>query len=980
MSLKPWYKVVTPREDLREGKPLDASEFAVHLDQVRDGRAHPDYQDPERFFGKTFLTKNLLGLSAEVVRRLSGEKTETSAIFNMSTQFGGGKTHALTLLYHLATHGSEAKNYLGVDRILSQAKIKELTKTAVAVFVGTEFDSLHGRGGDDGTPLRKTPWGEIAFQLSGVEGFKVVEEHERQMTAPSSEVIRKFLPKDKPTLILVDELLNYISRNRKSGLSTQLYNFIQNLSEEIRGNNGMVLVASIPASELEMTADDQADFSRFKKVLDRLGKPVVMSSETETSEIIRRRLFEWDSRLLDQNGKVLLNKDAKETCQVYANWTSEHKQQLPNWFVDHAKEDFEATYPFHPMVLSVFERKWQELPRFQQTRGILRLLALWVANAYQSGFKGAFNEPLISLGTAPLEDSLFRSAVFEQLNESRLEGAITTDIAGKKESHSALLDREAEETLKKAHIHKKVATVVFFESNGGQSRNMATVPEVRLAVADPSLDIGNIETALDSLLDACYYLTAEKNQYRFSFKENLNKRFSDRRANVKGEEASKLIRDEVQKVFSQTEGVERSFFPEKSNQIPDRPVITFIVMAPENSVQDNSELQSQIEGFIREYGNSARTYKSALIFFAADTSSLMCDEARKLIAWQELESEGLNLDEAQKRQLSENIKKAVRDLRESVWRSYKNIILLGKDNNLQTIDLGLVTSSASETFCKYVISFLRQSGDIEKEVGARFLVRNWPPAFVEWSTKAVRDVFYASPQFPRLINGDFIKEAIARGVSDGHLAYVGKSPTGGYDPFYYKELMEASDVELSDDLFIIKSEEAEKHIRPPELTRLSITPQSVTLEPTKAQSFTLRGYNQFGADFSVGTIEWTATGGKIAKDGVFTAGEAEGNFIVTVRSGNVSAQASVLISKGQKESPKPHAPGDKKRLIWSGEISPQKWMTFYTKVVSKFVKDGALKLNVTFEASPSAGPSDQQVNETKAALRELGLKDDVTTE
>jgi hypothetical protein len=25
-NLKPWYKVVTPREDLREGKPLDASE------------------------------------------------------------------------------------------------------------------------------------------------------------------------------------------------------------------------------------------------------------------------------------------------------------------------------------------------------------------------------------------------------------------------------------------------------------------------------------------------------------------------------------------------------------------------------------------------------------------------------------------------------------------------------------------------------------------------------------------------------------------------------------------------------------------------------------------------------------------------------------------------------------------------------------------------------------------------------------------
>ena len=31
-KLKPWYQVVTPREDLRENRPLDASEFAVHLD------------------------------------------------------------------------------------------------------------------------------------------------------------------------------------------------------------------------------------------------------------------------------------------------------------------------------------------------------------------------------------------------------------------------------------------------------------------------------------------------------------------------------------------------------------------------------------------------------------------------------------------------------------------------------------------------------------------------------------------------------------------------------------------------------------------------------------------------------------------------------------------------------------------------------------------------------------------------------------
>ena len=113
MALKPWYKIVEPREDLREGRPLDASEFAVHLDKVREGTAPDDYRDPRRFFDRTYMTTNLLGLSAEVVRRLSGIKTETSAVFNMTTQFGGGKTHALTLLYHLANNGGKAKGWDG---------------------------------------------------------------------------------------------------------------------------------------------------------------------------------------------------------------------------------------------------------------------------------------------------------------------------------------------------------------------------------------------------------------------------------------------------------------------------------------------------------------------------------------------------------------------------------------------------------------------------------------------------------------------------------------------------------------------------------------------------------------------------------------------------------------------------------------------------------------------------------------------------
>jgi predicted AAA+ superfamily ATPase len=84
MSLKPWYKVVTPREDLREGKPLDAAEFAVHLDDVRNNCAPPDYQKPDRFFARTYITRNLSLLASEVVRRLSGHPASSQAETDMT--------------------------------------------------------------------------------------------------------------------------------------------------------------------------------------------------------------------------------------------------------------------------------------------------------------------------------------------------------------------------------------------------------------------------------------------------------------------------------------------------------------------------------------------------------------------------------------------------------------------------------------------------------------------------------------------------------------------------------------------------------------------------------------------------------------------------------------------------------------------------------------------------------------------------------
>jgi hypothetical protein len=971
MALKPWYKVVVPREDLREGRPLDAAEFAVHLDKIRLGTARDVYQDPKQFFERTYLTKSLEGFAAEVIRRLSGIHTETSAVFNMSTQFGGGKTHSLALLYHLVKNSSEAASWMDVTRIIGRAEVSKIPSAKTAIFVGTEFDALVGRSEGESEPLRKTPLGEIAWQLGGEEAFNLIAKHDEQMLVPGNDVIRKIFEMCSPCIILMDELLNFASRFRSLRMNEYIHNLIQNLSEEARGQDKVVLVISIPASELEMTVEDQSDFERYKKLLDRLGKPIMLSAEGDTSEIIRRRLFEWDG----------LPDAAKKTIDEYADWVVDHRNQMGDFTVDHAKERFAATYPFHPTVISVFERKWQGLPRFQQTRGILRLLALWVSNAYNEGYKEVKKDSLITLGTAPLDDLKFRAAVFEQLGEDKLDTPVTTDICGKSDSNSVILDNEAVQSIKKAKLHQKASKTIFFESNGGQSKTEATVPEIRAALGGPDVDLGNIETVLEGLTESCYFLYTERNRYHFGTKATLVKMLADRRAAIKKHRIDEQVKAEVQKVFKPVQGVGIIFFPEKSSQITDRPNITFVINPPDKTLEDEKKTLQQVDAFTKEYGASSRSFKSALIWVVGESPHILNEQALKLLAWEDIkdESRTYKLDDTQKRQLDENIKRSKRDLTEAVWRTYKNLVFLGKDNQLKKIDFGLIHSSSAESIFTYFINQLRKDGDIEKEgISPNFLVRNWPPAFQTggWSTKSVRDAFFASPQFPRLLNPDVIKETIIRGVANGSFGYVGKTGSGKYDPFYFEEEIGPLDVEILDDMFIITRDEAIINKEPPKISRIEISPKNEQIELGKTIKFSAIGFDQYGNEFALKDITWETNGEEIDKKGQLTATD-EGILTIKVTSEDIGGSTNLIV---RKKGTSPTGPGGRQTLLWEGVVPTQKWMNFYTKVITKFATDKTLALKLSFKVSPEGGVSEQKIEEIKTALKELGMEDDITTE
>src|SRR5208283_1299499 len=125
---------------------------------------------------RTYLTQGLRDLLSVVQKRLSGNGGDP--VIQLQTPFGGGKTHALIALYH---------------------KSKEWQAKRV-VIVGTALQP--GETGEPG----ETIWGEIEKQLTGsVTKFG-------GMVSPGKEAFRQLLETNQPLLILIDELLQYVTK------------------------------------------------------------------------------------------------------------------------------------------------------------------------------------------------------------------------------------------------------------------------------------------------------------------------------------------------------------------------------------------------------------------------------------------------------------------------------------------------------------------------------------------------------------------------------------------------------------------------------------------------------------------------------------------------------------------------------------------------------------------------------------------------
>ena len=203
--MNPWREIAIPHADVLKGTFLQ-SEFAADISAVHAGKAPAEYQDAKAFFERTYITEGMRLLLTQVAQRLSGQGGEP--VIQLQTAFGGGKTHTMLAVLHLATRKCPLSDLQGIPTLVEQAGLMDVPQARVAVIDGTAH--APGQAWKHGKATIKTLWGELAWQLGGGEGFALVKDADANGTSPGKEVLRQLLEAYAPCVVLMDELVAYI--------------------------------------------------------------------------------------------------------------------------------------------------------------------------------------------------------------------------------------------------------------------------------------------------------------------------------------------------------------------------------------------------------------------------------------------------------------------------------------------------------------------------------------------------------------------------------------------------------------------------------------------------------------------------------------------------------------------------------------------------------------------------------------------------
>jgi hypothetical protein len=664
---------------------------------------------------------------------------------------------------------------------------------------------------------------------------------------------------------------------------------------------------------------------RITKVVKRVAKDLLVNDEAEIGEVVRRRLF-------DDIGKETIR---RTVALAYANWCFEHRAELPpEWTAvdsaateakarDYLRSRFEACYPFHPATLTVFQRKWRTLPQFQQTRGTLAMFAQWISVAFAEDHRRARPEPLVTLGSAPLDVPSFRAVVLGQLGEMRLDPGINSDIAGEQNKAAALDADTSKGPPSLKGIHRRVGTTILFESSGGQSDQTAHLPELRFALGEPETDTTSIDTAAFSLETKGFYIRkAGTDGFRFGFKPTLKKVVSDRRASLDEEEVKKATRLLVRKEFERDANVPVEPFPPDSSAVEDSPRLRVVILDPVQEWNDDGALRKNVAEWTKLRGKSPRLYPASLVWCARKPGRELRDKIENWLAWQRVQTEiasgalAGDFDTSEKDDIRSKLRDAESDARDEVWASYRYLAMYdGKEGDgVRVIDLGAGHSSSGKSLCGRILAAMTSQSLLNSSVGAGYLDRRWPQAFKEsgaWPLKSLRQAFLDG-SLDRLVDPDqCLREKIPEFVTKGEFGLAsGGDPSTGFSRIWFKELMPADEVAFDSDVYLLAG--------------------------AKAKALKLR------AETPIVLGEGT--------DGTPTE--------------PVRAPGPVMI---------PTAGKLQVRIV--GAIPPEVWNRLGTKLIPKLKAGVNLKLGLSFTFELEGAEAQQLISDLKQAIEDLGLSD-----
>ena len=693
-QLRPWTDIVAPHLDVASGE-FDMGTFAANLAAVayRTEESPAVYADAAQFFTATYLTPAMSLLLDDVFGALAGGPGDRAV--QLRTPFGGGKTHTLLALYHLASARDRAVAAAGgaLDELPDPGPVR------LAVLSGEHLDPARGREVEGRTIT--TLWGELAYQLGGWEAYDALLVDGGESTPPSSKDLIPLL-KQQPALVLLDELLLYIVKARalvrgETTAGQLALAFIQNLSEAVNQTSRAAMVYSLQASVGE-AVHEEGLLSVLEHITARIDVRREPVSGEEVLRVVQRRLFEGlgeeavVKEVAFEYGRVL-----REDLLAHAETDDERHEAAEA--ADLLERRIVECYPFHPELIDLMYQRWGSLPSYQRTRGALQFLATAV-HALWSRRTSQKPQALIGPGDVDLSDGPVRAAFFEQVGEATQYAAVVQADFLRANAGTKIVDerigRESP-ALRSLAVGTRVATAIALLSFGAQEgeERGALERELVQACLVPDLDGNVIRAALKDLRrETLLYLHHTGRRYRFETRPNLNKLIADEEAKLTSLEVAEAVRRRLEREIGQG-GQLVSVWPEDSTKIADRlPAFVTAYLSPEADMSTEA-----LARLVTHVGNTPRKYKNgvALVVAGAHAADAARQAARTVSAITTLLAAAARhqFSPEQKDELKERSKEAEQALGTSVGQLYERVLLpVATDGpggvRFEAVDLGTV--------------------------------------------------------------------------------------------------------------------------------------------------------------------------------------------------------------------------------------------------------------------------------------------------